>query len=235
MNTNDHAKTVLVIEDEPEMLRNITTILEMEGFRTLRAANGRAGVELARARRPDLVLCDVMMPELDGHGVLAALRADAETIATPFIFLTARGEKSDVRAGMNLGADDYLSKPVDADDLLEAVRSRLERHGEKAAAALAGADYSPDFSSATPLEALGLTPREAEVLLWIAQGKANGEIAGILNAAEGTVRKHVEHLLEKLAVENRGAAAVLALETLARARHATIAAPGGSSRPASTR
>jgi DNA-binding NarL/FixJ family response regulator len=208
------AKTILVIEDEPEMLRNIVTILEMEGFKTFRANNGRAGFELALRQRPDLVLCDVMMPELDGHGVLEALRGNEDTVGIPFIFLTARGEKSDVRTGMNLGADDYLAKPVDADELLETIRARLERHHEKAAAAMAQAEFTADFSSAQPLESLGLTPREAEVLLWIAQGKSNADIGIILGAAEGTVRKHVEHILEKLGTETRNAAAVRAIEVL---------------------
>lgn len=224
MSLSMSAKTILVIEDEPEMLRNILTILEMEGFATLRATNGREGVALAKKNLPDLVLCDVMMPELDGHGVLNALRTNEATVGLPFIFLTARGEKSDVREGMNCGADDYLTKPVDADELLETIRARLERHEEKFGAAIAQAEFAPDFSSAQPLESLGLTPREAEVLLWIAQGKSNPDIAIILGAAEGTVRKHVEHILEKLAVENRGAAAMHALEVLsapsrARARH----------------
>ncbi len=205
---------ILVIEDEPEMLRNMTTILAMEGFVTLQAVNGRLGVELARRERPDLVLCDVMMPELDGHGVLAALRGDPSTVATPFIFLTARGERSDVRTGMNLGADDYLTKPVDADELLAAVRARLERHAEKAEAAQSQVEFAPDFSSAQPLAALGLTPREAEVLLWLAQGKSNPEIAVILGAAEGTVKKHLEHIFEKLGVESRNAASLVAVEAL---------------------
>jgi len=105
-------KKILVIEDEPEMRRNLTTILRLEKFRPLPAENGRVGVELAKKEKPDLILCDVTMPELDGYGVLAALRADTETVAIPFIFLTAKGEKPDIRAGMNLGADDYLTKPV---------------------------------------------------------------------------------------------------------------------------
>jgi DNA-binding NarL/FixJ family response regulator len=211
---SDMAKTILVIEDEPEMLRNILTILEMEGFNTLKAANGRDGVALATEHLPDLIVCDVMMPELDGHGVLNVLRAREETRGLSFIFLNARGERSDVREGMNLGADDYLTKPVDADELLEAIRARLERHQEKAEAAMAQAEFTADFSSAEPLEALGLTPREAEVLLWIAQGKSNPDIAIILGAAEGTVRKHVERVLEKLSVENRGTAAMRAVEVL---------------------
>src|SRR4030088_2110414 len=100
-------KKILVIEDEPEMCRNLTTILRLEKFRPLPAENGRVGVALAKKEKPDLILCDVMMPGLDGYGVIAALRADAETAAIPFIFLTAKGEKPEIRAGMNRGADDY--------------------------------------------------------------------------------------------------------------------------------
>jgi len=119
-------KRILVIEDELEMLRNLTTILRLEKFRPLSAENGRAGVDLAKKQKPDLILCDVMMPGLDGYGVVAALRADAETVTIPFIFLTAKAEKPDIRAGMNLGADDYLTKPLGKADLLAAIHSRLQ-------------------------------------------------------------------------------------------------------------
>lgn len=212
-------KRILVIEDEPEMLRNMVTLLSMEGFQTHQAANGRLGVEVAKRELPDLVLCDVMMPELDGHGVLEQLRADESTRGLPFIFLTARGERSDIRTGMNLGADDYLTKPVDADELLTAIRARLERHAEKEGAAQAKMEFAPDFSSAKPLESLGLTPRESEVLLWLAQGKSNPEIAIILGAAEGTVKKHLEHIFQKLSVESRNAASLRALEVLSNPGH----------------
>jgi CheY-like chemotaxis protein len=103
---------ILIIEDEPEMLRNLTTILRLEKFSPLSAENGRLGVDLAKKQKPDLILCDVTMPGLHRYGVLAALRADTETVTIPFIFLTANAEKLDVRAGMNLGADDYITKPV---------------------------------------------------------------------------------------------------------------------------
>jgi DNA-binding NarL/FixJ family response regulator len=203
-------KKILVIEDEPEMRRNLITVLRLEKFHPVAAENGRVGVELAKKEKPDLILCDVMMPELDGYGVIAALRADAETVAIPFIFLTAKGEKPHIRAGMNLGADDYLTKPVAKADLLGAIRSRLERAAQHAVP-----EFKPRFDSAKPLErVLGLTPRVAETLLWLAQGKTNGEIATILGNSESTVKKHVLEIFEKLGVETRTAASLRALEVL---------------------
>jgi len=203
-------KKILVIEDESEMRRNLTTILRLEKFHPLPAENGRVGLELAKKERPDLILCDVMMPELNGYGVIAALRADAETVTIPFIFLTAKGEKPDIRAGMNLGADDYLTKPVAKADLLAAIHSRLQRAVQQAVP-----EFKPNFHSAGPLEeVLGLTPRVAETLLWLAQGKTNGEIAIILGNTESTVKKHVLEIFDKLGVETRTAAGLRALEVL---------------------
>lgn len=200
---------ILIIEDEPLTRENLALILRMEGYETRTAADGRLGVALALKEMPDLILCDITMPDTDGHSVLRQVRAAEATRATPFIFLTARGDRSDLRQGMNLGADDYLTKPVSASEILDAIRARLER--EK----LRGHNgFHPDFSSPEPLLALGLTAREAEVLLWIAQGKSNGEIGAILGATENTVKKHVQHIFEKLGVDSRNAAAVIALEKL---------------------
>jgi DNA-binding NarL/FixJ family response regulator len=200
---------ILVIEDEPEMRRNLLTVLRLEQFQPLGAENGRLGLELARREKPDLILCDVMMPELDGHGVLQALRADAETAAIPFIFLTAKGEKADLRNGMNLGADDYLTKPVARADLLQAIAARLRRAEDQARR-----EFKPDFSSPGPLIKLGLTPRAAEALLWVAQGKTNGDIATILGISESTVKKYLLEIFAKLGVETRSAATLRALEIL---------------------
>lgn len=203
-------KRILIIEDEPDMRRNLKTILRLEGYQPSTAENGRIGLQLASEEKPDLILCDVMMPELDGHGVLAALRANPSTQAIPFIFLTARGEKPDVRSGMNLGADDYLTKPVAKADLLAAVESRLKRADQVAP------DFVPSFDSYAPFEAAwGLTPRVAETLLWLAQGKTNGDIAQILDISEATVKKHVIDIFIHLGVETRSAATLRALEVLA--------------------
>jgi DNA-binding NarL/FixJ family response regulator len=202
-------KKILVIEDEPEMRRNIVMLLRYKEYLPLEAENGRLGLEVARRERPDLILCDVMMPELDGYGVLRALQADARLALTPFIFLTAKGEKDDLRSGMNLGADDYLTKPVGNRDLVDAIEARLHRSAQHAKR-----EFQPDFSSPVPLVHLGLTPRAAETLLWVAQGKTNSDIASILGITESTIKKYVQEIFEKLGVETRGAAAVRALEVL---------------------
>jgi len=118
-------KKILIIDGQLEMRRNLTTILQLEKFQPLSAENGRVGVELAKKEKPDLILSEIVMPELDGFGVIAALRGTLETESIPFIFLTAKGEKRDVRTAVSLGADDYLIKPVAKTDLLGAIRSRL--------------------------------------------------------------------------------------------------------------
>jgi len=202
-------KKILVIEDEPEMRRNIAALLRYHYYQPIVAENGRIGVETARREAPDLILCDVMMPELDGYGVLQALQSDPLLAPIPFIFLTAKGEKDDLRSGMNLGADDYLTKPVANADLVSAIESRLRRSELQAKR-----EFRPDFSSFEPLVKLGLTPRAAEALLWLAQGKTNSDIATILGITESTVKKHVQEMFDKLGVETRGAAAVRALEVL---------------------
>jgi len=215
-------KRILIIEDQAPMRRNLALMLEMEGFEVIAAENGRIGVELALQHTPDLVICDVMMPEMDGHGVLQTLRSTDGFAKLPFIFLTARSDRNDVRIGMNFGADDYLMKPVERDDLLAAVEARFARSEAIEACYLSAAAgsqrFQPDFSSHAPLITLGLTNREAEVLLWVTQGKSNGDVAAILGMSEKTVKQHMGNVFEKLGVENRNAAAMLAVEVLGRPR-----------------
>ena len=140
------------------MRENLVTLLELEGFKVLSAPNGRLGIEQATNSLPDLILCDVTMPVLDGYGVLQSLRSRPNGARVPFLFLTAKGERADIRSGMNLGADDYLVKPIARLELLEAISARLERQRVL--------DIQEtrklDFTSPKPLETLGLTPREAD-------------------------------------------------------------------------
>lgn len=121
-------KTILVIEDEQTVRESILDLLEAEGFHGIGGENGNVGVQLAQEHHPDLILCDVTMPDLDGFSVLSQLRKSPNTAGIPFIFLTARGTKADQRQGMELGADDYLTKPCTATDLLGAVTGRLAKY-----------------------------------------------------------------------------------------------------------
>ena len=120
-------KKILLIEDNTEVRENTSEIISLANYEVLTAENGKVGVELAQKEKPDLIICDIMMPELDGYGVLHILSKKTETAGIPFIFLTAKTEKNDVRKGMNLGADDYLTKPFDDTELLNAIEMRLKR------------------------------------------------------------------------------------------------------------
>ncbi len=120
-------KKILLIEDNVDVRENTAEILSLANYEVTTARNGKEGAELAQTSLPDLVICDIMMPELDGYGVLHILGKNPETARIPFIFLTAKAEKSDIRKGMNLGADDYLTKPFDDTDLLNAVEVRLRK------------------------------------------------------------------------------------------------------------
>jgi len=121
-------KKILLIEDNNEMRENTSEILSLANYAVVTAENGKIGVDYAKKEKPDLIICDIMMPDLDGYGVLHILSKDPETAGIPFIFLTAKAEKSDMRKGMNLGADDYLTKPFDDTELLNAVEVRLRRN-----------------------------------------------------------------------------------------------------------
>ena len=120
-------KKILVIEDEEFVRENILELLDAEGFDVFGAQNGHIGVDLAKAKMPDLILCDVMMPGLDGYGVLTTIRQDPLMAAIPFIFLTAKAAKADFRQGMELGADDYITKPFTRAELLGAIGTRLRK------------------------------------------------------------------------------------------------------------
>jgi DNA-binding response OmpR family regulator len=139
-------KKILVIEDEASVSINIVEILQSGGFEVVIADDGEAGVQLAKQHIPDLIICDIKMPGLDGYGVLTAVREVPETARIPFIFLTAKTTREDFRQGMNLGADDYLTKPFRRTELLEAVTARLEKH------AILLQEYSSQYKRAQELQ-----------------------------------------------------------------------------------
>ncbi len=120
-------KKLLLIEDDKALRENTAELLELSGYDVITAPNGRVGIDMAKANLPNIIVCDIMMPEVDGYGVLENLAADENTNHIPFIFLSAKTERSEIRKGMDLGADDYLTKPFEEEDLISAVESRLAK------------------------------------------------------------------------------------------------------------
>ncbi|MBL0153551.1 MAG: response regulator [Chitinophagaceae bacterium] len=144
-------KNILLIEDNEDVRANTAEILELSNYHVVTAQNGKEGVEKALAEKPDLIICDIMMPVLDGYGVLHAIHKNETIKNTPFIFLTARAEKNDFRKGMELGADDYITKPFSGTELLNAVESRIKKHEmleQEFSPGLAGMDQLLETTSA---------------------------------------------------------------------------------------
>ncbi len=121
-------KKILIIEDNKDVRENTADILELADYEVVTAEDGKIGIEKTTEFLPDVILCDIMMPQMDGYGVLEALSKRTDTAAIPFIFLTAKSERADLRKGMNLGADDYLTKPFEEHELLDAIESRLRKN-----------------------------------------------------------------------------------------------------------
>lgn len=209
---------ILVIDDEEALLKNIVSILELEGYEVRAFGDPLLAIESLESLNPELILCDIVMPNIYGFEVLQRVRQSKAGKTVPFVFLSALSERKDHRTGMELGADDYLTKPFTLEELLSVVKTRL--HRSKVISSSTGSNeaktgFHPNFESSVPLEQkFQLTPREGEVLLWVAQGKSNAEIGMILGMAEKTVKKHLTHVFEKLGVEGRNAATVSALEVL---------------------
>jgi DNA-binding NarL/FixJ family response regulator len=201
---------VLVIDDDRDYVEAIVLLLQSRGYEANGCSDPSAVMDLAVSMQPNVVICDVSMPGMDGFAVLAAMRSTPEMSNVIFIFLTGRDAVGDVRMGMGLGADDYVSKKSDHEQILKAISARLERQ-----ALASSTRQAPRHAMATPpspaqLQSLGLTQREVQVLLWVMQGKTNPEIAIILGLSPATVRTHLQNIFPKLGVETRHAAAWVA-------------------------
>lgn len=157
-------KKILIIEDNNDVRENLKEILELSNYVIVEASNGKIGVEKAFSEAPDMILCDIMMPELDGYGVLHIISRDRRTADIPFIFLTAKAEKDDFRKGMSLGADDYITKPFDDVALLETIEGRMKKSERlRAASAQSGGSLEHFIDEARALEAIRHLSENREV------------------------------------------------------------------------
>jgi DNA-binding NarL/FixJ family response regulator len=188
--------SILIIEDDPAYRSMMETILKMEGFEVQSASNGHAGLELVAHERPDMILCDIMMPGLDGHSVLESIRKNVTCAEIPFIFVSALGERRDVRRGMSAGADDYLPKPFSADELLAAVTGRIRR------LEIFSQQHATLITDDERSMLQKITRREREVLLMVGHGSTSKEIAECLGVCLKTVEVHRSNLMNKLEASN---------------------------------
>ena len=196
METAKGAK-VLVVEDDQLLCDNIALILRMEGYHVTVAENGREGLAAIAAMTPDLVLCDILMPDIDGFELHRQVKEILAMSSVPFIFISALNEHHHQRRGMEAGADDYLCKPFTTEELIASVRSRLRRF-----AALAAAKEAEALGEAE-LKALRLvSQRELEILLLVASGITSREIAERLFISPKTVEVHRSRLMRKLGASN---------------------------------
>lgn len=189
--------SILIIEDDPSYRVVMKTILQMEGFEVRTACDGQSGLDLLRKKRPDVILCDIMLPDMDGHVILETLKKERTFAGIPFIFVTALGESADVRRGMTNGADDYLPKPFSADELLAAITSRINRHE-----LLLQQRNKAAFRKEQDILRTKITRREREILLLVGQGITSREIAERLKVALKTVEVHRANLMKKLGAAN---------------------------------
>ncbi|MEJ2011928.1 MAG: response regulator transcription factor [Anaerolineales bacterium] len=215
-------QTILVVEDEDVIRESIADILELQGFRVCVAEDGLEGLRRLEEDEPDLILADIMMPNMNGYQFFQRVRSNPEWTWIPFIFLSAKSEGEDIRFGKEMGVDDYLKKPIEAEDLIAAVIGKLKRldmlarHPSSNAAERIPYDEQPTRPF-TP--GSDLSSRELEVLALMGRGRTNAEIADQLVIGESTVKTHVSSILAKLDASNR-------VEAVARAFELRIIRPG---------
>ncbi len=203
---------ILVVDDEPVIRDSIAEILRLHGYQVLTASNGIEGLEAIRQNIPEMIISDIMMPEMNGYQFFQRVRSNSEWLWIPFIFLSAKGEGEDIRFGKELGVEDYLRKPIDAEDLLAAVIGCLKRFHQLETSRQAEADkHSIDKAGETP-DFVPLTSRELDVLRLMVEGKSNAEIAEELVVETSTIKTHVSNILSKLGVSNRVKAVRFAIE-----------------------
>ena len=228
--TPTHAGTVLVVDDAPDTLRMLCDALASEGYTVLVARDGLQALARLDVVQPDAILLDGVMPGLSGFQTSQRIKAHPQGETVPVIFMTGLSETADIVAGFEAGGVDYVVKPLRIEEVLARLnthvrnaraareaRAAVQRASQASAAssAIASASVAASAASAERLSHAALTPRETEVLTWLARGKTNRDIADILGMSHRTVNKHLEHIFEKLGVETRAAAAALASRCIA--------------------
>lgn len=193
-------KKLLLIDDDPNLILLVKDYLEFRGYNVDTAENGREALELLENLIPDMIICDVMMPEMDGYTLVKHIRQEPVTNRIPVLFLSAKGQSQDRVKGLNEGADVYMSKPFEPEELVAQVESSLKQIKRWESGRPKGLDGAPTIVVPHNVE---LTPTETKVVQLVAKGMANREIAHQLNVSQRTIESHVSNMLNKTSLNNR--------------------------------
>jgi DNA-binding NarL/FixJ family response regulator len=193
-------KKLLLIDDDPNLILLVKDYLEFRGYNVDTAENGREALEILDNLVPDMIICDVMMPEMDGYTLVKHIRQEPVTNRIPVLFLSAKGQSQDRVKGLNEGADVYMSKPFEPEELVAQVESSLKQIKRWESGRPKGLDGAPTIVVPHNVE---LTPTETKVVQLVAKGMANREIAHQLNVSQRTIESHVSNMLNKTSLNNR--------------------------------
>jgi DNA-binding NarL/FixJ family response regulator len=202
-------KRLLLIDDDPNLILLVKDYLEFRGYEVITAENGREALEVLEQELPDMVICDVMMPEMDGYAFVNQVRQDERTSWIPILFLSAKGQSQDRVKGLNIGADVYMVKPFEPEELVAQVEASLKQAFRQRQQAGSGGDNESKIQ--VPFD-VHLTQTELRVVQFVARGLANRDIAEELNVSQRTVESHVSNMLGKTGLHNRTELARWAIE-----------------------
>jgi DNA-binding NarL/FixJ family response regulator len=203
-------KRLLLIDDDPNLILLVKDYLEFRGYEVVAAGNGIEALDSLKQKLPDLIVCDVMMPEMDGYTFVQHIREDSRTNWIPVLFLSAKGQSQDRVKGLNTGADVYMSKPFEPEELVAQVESLLRQTSRILEGKVTKGENGPKLRVRPKVE---LTLTEQKVVNWVAKGLANREIAIAMNVSQRTIESHVSNMLAKTGLHNRTELARWAIET----------------------
>lgn len=209
-NSSKDSKTLLLIDDDPNLILLVKDYLEFQGYDVITADNGRDALEILEKQIPDMIICDIMMPEMDGYTLVERVRQDARTNWIPVMFLSAKGQSQDRVKGLSTGADVYMVKPFEPEELVAQVESSLKQAKRLMGQNTKAVNESPKIQVPQNVE---LTPTELKVVQLVAQGMSNKDIADKLNVSQRTIESHVSNMLNKTNLNNRTELARWAIET----------------------
>ncbi len=200
---------LLLIDDDPNLILLVKDYLEFRGYEVITADNGKTALNVLEDADPDMIICDIMMPEMDGYTFVENVRSNIKTRWIPFLFLSAKGQSQDRVKGLSKGADVYMVKPFEPEELVAQVESSLKQ-ADRLLQHSRGADVTPIIQVPDDVT---LTPKELEVVQMVAQGMSNREVAINLKVSQRTVESHVSNMLNKTNLSNRTELARWAIES----------------------